>query len=101
MGANNNDFQGGRKPYVDFDEQLGKSFRVAKTPSGKATDYRTGEVLPDDPNRFSIVTPQNGDAWNWETATPEAHERARKNFGKLFNDRRTKYKGRQIRRSMK
>ena len=100
MTRNNADFHGGRKPYVDFDEQLGKSFRVAKTPSGRALDYRTGEVLPDDPNRYSIVTPQNGEAWNWETASPEAHADARKNFGQLFNDRRSKYKGRQIRRSM-
>jgi hypothetical protein len=86
---------------VDFDSQLGKSFRVVKTPSGRASDFRTGEVLPDAPDRFSIVTPSNGDAWNWETASPKAHEEARKNFGKLFTDRRLKYKGRQIRKNMK
>lgn len=86
---------------VDFDSQLGKSFRVAQTPSGAARDYRTGEVLPDDPNRYSIVTPQNGDAWKWPDASPEAHAIAKKNFDKLFTDRRSKYKGRQIRKSMK
>jgi len=85
---------------VDFDSQLGKSFRVTQTPSGRATDSRTGEVLPDNPDRYSIVTPQNGEAWNWPEASPEAHADAKKNFGKLFTDRRLKYKGRQIRKSM-
>ena len=85
---------------VDFDSQLGKSFRVAKTPPGGAIDARTKEVLPDDPNRWSIVTPQNGDAWNWETASPQAHAEAKKDFSSLFTDRRKKYKGRQIRKSM-
>lgn len=86
---------------VDFDSQLGKSFRVAQTPAGSARNYRTGEVLPDDPNRYSIVTPQNGDAWKWPDASPEAHVMAKKQFNKLFTDRRHKYKGRQIRKSMK
>jgi hypothetical protein len=85
---------------VDFDSQLGKSFRVAQTPSGRAKDYRTGEVLPDNPNRFSIVTPQNPEQWKWPDASPEAHEIAKKHFDELFTDRRRKYKGRQIRRSM-
>jgi len=91
MGRNN----------VDFDSQLGKSFRVAVTPPGQARHYRTGEVLPDDPNRWSIVTPSNGDAWNWETASPQAHAEAKKHFGSLFSDRRVKYKGRQIRKNIK
>lgn len=86
---------------VDFDSQLGKSFRVVKTPPGRALDYRTGEVLPDDPNRYSIVTPQNPEQWHWEDASPEAHAMAKKNFKELFTDRRRKYKGRQIRRSMR
>jgi hypothetical protein len=85
---------------VDFDSQLGKSFRVAVTPPGRALDFKTGEVLPDDPNRWSIVTPQNKEQWEWETASPEAHEEARKDFKNLFTDRRYKYKGRQIRRSI-
>ena len=100
MTRNNADFQGGKKPYVNFDEQLGKSFRVAKTPPGRALDFRTNEVLPDDPNRWSIVTPLNKEQWNWEDASPEAHAQAKKHFNSLFTDRRTKYKGRQIRRSM-
>jgi hypothetical protein len=85
---------------VDFDSQLGKSFRVAQTPPGGGLDYRTGQALPDNPNRFSIVTPQNGDAWKWPDASPEAHVLAKKQFDKLFTDRRRKYKGRQIRKSM-
>jgi hypothetical protein len=86
---------------VDFDSQLGKSFKVVQTPPGAAKDFRTGEPLPDDPNRYSIVTPQNDEAWNWPKASPEAHEHAKKEFPKLFTDRRLKYKGRQIRKSMK
>ena len=86
---------------VDFDSQLGHSFRVAQTPSGRALDYRTGAVLPDDPNRYSIVTPQNPEQWNWPDASAEAHVDAKKNFGRLFTNRRSKYKGRQIRKSMK
>jgi hypothetical protein len=86
---------------VDFDSQLGKSFRVAQTPSGRGLDYRTRAVLPDTPNRYSIVTPENPEQWKWPDASPEAHADAKKNFDKLFTDRRHKYKGRQIRRSMK
>ena len=86
---------------VDFDSQLGKSFRVVATPPGAAKDARTGEALPDSPNRYSIVTPSNGEAWNWPTASPEAHEAAKKDFKTLFTDRRFKYKGRQIRKHMK
>jgi hypothetical protein len=91
----------GRNKKVDFDSQLGKSFRVTQTPSGRAKDSRTGKVLPDNPNRYSIVTPQNGDAWSWPDASPEAHEAAKKDFKNLFTDRRLKYKGRQIRKGMK
>lgn len=101
MTRNNADFESGKKPHVDFDSQLGKSFRVAQTPPGRALDYRTGEVLPDDPNRYSIVTPVNTEQWNWPDASPEAHADAKKHFGELFTDRRRKYKGRQIRKSMK
>jgi hypothetical protein len=86
---------------VDFDSQLGKSFKVVTTPSGAAKDLRTGKTLPDDPNRYSIVTPSNGDAWNWPDASPDAHEHAKKHFNSLFTDRRVKYKGRQIRKNMK
>jgi hypothetical protein len=97
---------------VDFDSQLGHAFRVVTTPTGHAKDSRTGEVLPDDPNRHSIVTPLNTNhpptdtcagcsQWDWPTASPEAHENARKDFDNLFTDRRRKYKGRQIRKSMK
>jgi len=95
MGRNNKDF------HVNFNEQLGKSFRVVTTPPGRAKDSRTGETLPDSPDRWSIVTPSNGKAWEWPTATPKAHEEARKDFNNLFTDRRLKYKGRQIRKNMK
>jgi hypothetical protein len=96
---------------VDFDDQLNKSFRVVTTPSGHAKDFNTGEILPDDPSRFSIVTPLNTNhpptdvclgcsQWEWPTASPEAHDAARKDFRNLFTDRRLKYKSREIRKSM-
>lgn len=90
-----------KKPYLKFDELYGKAFRVAQTPSGAARHYRTGKVLPDDPNRYSIVTPQNGDAWFWPEASPEAIQLAKLNWKQFVGDRRSKYKVRQIRKSMK
>jgi hypothetical protein len=100
------------KRRINFDDQLNKAFRVVTTPSRHAKDSRTGEILPDDPNRFSIVTPLNTNhpptdvclgcsQWGWPTASPEAHAEAKKDFRNLFTNRRLKYKGRQIRRSAK
>ena len=89
-----------KKPYLKFDELHGKAFRIAQTPSGRAIDSRTGKVLPDDPNRYSIVTPQNGDAWHWPDASPEAVQHARLNWKQFVGNRKSKYKVRQIRKSM-
>jgi len=100
------------KRKVNFDDQLNKAFKVVTTPSGHAKDFNTDEILPDDSNRWSIVTPLNTNhpptdvclgcsQWDWPSASPEAHEEAKKDFKNLFTDRRLKYKGRQIRRSMK
>lgn len=90
-----------KKPYLKFDDLYGTAFRIAQTPPGQARHSRTGEVLPDDPNRYSIVTPQNGEAWHWPTASPEAIQHAKLNWKQFVQDRRSKYKVRQIRRSMK
>jgi hypothetical protein len=91
-----------KKPYLNFDELYGTAFRIAQTPSGRAKDFRTGKTLPDDPNRYSIVTPQNGEEiWNWPTASPEAVQHAKLNWKQFVQNRRSKYKVRQIRRSMK
>jgi hypothetical protein len=90
-----------KKPYLKFDELHGKAFRVAQTPPGQAKDSRTKEILPDDPNRYSIVTPQNGDAWDWPDAPPEAVQHAKLNWKQFMTDKKSRYKVRQIRKSMK
>lgn len=97
MGRNNADFFGG---HIDFDTWHGKAFRIVTTPSGHATDDE-GNVLSDDPNRWSIVTPENGDAWNWATAPKKHINQARKLWSEIQADPEAKYKMDQIRRSMK
>ena len=85
---------------IQFGKWHGKAFRVVKTPSGKATDAKTGAVLPDDPKRVSIVTPENGESWNWPKADKKQVKVIRKNFDNIQRDPRSKYKMDQIRRSM-
>ena len=85
--------------YIQFGKEHGKSFRIVKTPSGKATDSKTGAVLPDNPKRWSIVTPENGEAFNWPKADKGAIKMARKNWGKIQKDPGSQYKMDQIRRS--
>ena len=85
---------------IQFGKWHGKAFRVVKTPSGRATDVKTGAVLPDDPRRVSIVTPENADAWNWPKADKKQIKSVRKNFDRIQRDPRSQYKMEQIRRSM-
>ena len=47
------------KGHISFDRWHGKAFRIAQTPDGAAHSV-TGEKLPNDPDRWSIVTPENG-----------------------------------------
>jgi hypothetical protein len=96
MGRNNADFNGG---YIDFDAWHGKAFRIARTPSGAAKDAE-GNVLPDDSNRWSIVTPENGDAWNWKSGSKKHIAEAKVQWDKLQSDPDAKYKFDQIRRGM-
>lgn len=89
------------KGSISFDRWQGKAFRIAQTPSGAATDMKTGEVLPDDPERFSIVTPENHDAWsNWPDAPKEHQIRAKKNWKSIQSEPEAQYKMDQIRRSI-
>jgi hypothetical protein len=85
--------------YIQFGKEHGKSFRIVKTPSGAATDAKTGEVLPDSPTRWSIVTPENGEAFNWPKADKNSIKAARKSWGKFQADPESQYKVDQIRRS--
>jgi hypothetical protein len=97
MTRSNAEFNGG---HIDFDTWHGKAFRIVTTPSGHATDDK-GNILPDDPNRWSIVTPENGEAWNWKTAPKKHINQARKAWDEIQVDPEAKYKMDQIRRSMK
>jgi uncharacterized membrane protein len=96
MGRNNADFNGG---YIDFDTWHGNAFRIAKTPSGAAKDDE-GNVLPDDPTRWSIVTPENGEAWNWESGSKKHIAEAKSQWDQLQSDPEAKYKFDQIRRAV-
>jgi hypothetical protein len=87
--------------YIQFGKEHGKSFRIVTTPSGAARDRKTGEVLPDNPNRWSIVTPENGESFNWPKAGKLQIKQARKNWGKIQANPESQYKMDQIRRSMK
>jgi len=52
---------------VDYDKNYGKSFRWAYTPEGQGV-----------PGSFSLVTPENGDAWkNWKPVSDEHHKMLR------------------------
>jgi hypothetical protein len=86
--------------YIQFGKEHEKSFRIVQTPSGRATDAKTGEVLPDDSKRWSIVTPENGEAFNWPKANKKAIKVARKNWGRIQKDPQSQYKMDQIRRGM-
>ena len=88
------------KGHISFDRWHGKAFRIAKTPSGVATTH-SGEPLPDDPDRFSIVTPENKEAWaNWPDAPKEHKIRAKKDWKSIMSDPEGQYKVEQIRRSI-
>ena len=86
---------------IPFDEWHGKAFKIVKTPSGKALDRGSGRVLPDDPNRVSIVTPENGDAWNWPEAAPEHIQKMKLQWKQFNNSKVSRYKKNQILRSIK
>jgi hypothetical protein len=96
MPRNNDDLWKGIR---DFDALHGWAFRLAQTPSNHAWD-REGNPLPDDPNRISIVTPENESAWkDWKPANPDAVENMRSNWGSFVDDPEADYKKLQITRS--
>lgn len=88
------------KGHISFDRWHGKAFRIAKTPSGAARDSKTGKALPDDSSRWSIVTPENADAWNWPSASKHQIVTAKKNWNTIQKDPEGQYKMDQIRRSI-
>ena len=86
--------------FIDFDKWHGKAFKIAVTPSGKSST-KDGKVIPDEAGRMSIVTPENGDAWNWPSASDEQVSTMRTNWDAIQQDAGGQYKMDQIRRSMK
>ena len=85
--------------YIQFGKEHGKSFRIVQTPSGMST--RDGKTIPDAPGRISIVTPENGESFNWPAADKKQVKMMRKNWGKIQKAPGSQYKMDQIRRSMK
>jgi hypothetical protein len=77
-----------------FDTLKGVAFRVVKTPSGHAFDENG--VLPDDPTRWSMITPLNTEAWNnWhEPVSPDVERQA---WDQVMSDPEAQYKSTQIR----
>lgn len=86
--------------FIDFDKWHGKAFRIAVTPSGRSST-KGGETINDEMGRLSIVTPENGDAWDWPSASPEQIDTMRRNWGNIQSDKGGKYKMDQIRRHMR
>lgn len=53
-------------PAPEWEKQYGKAFRFAKTPQGAVEGGA-------DPGTVSLVTPENGDAWDSWEAVDDAH----------------------------
>lgn len=85
---------------IDFDQWHGKAFKIVSTPEGKAVKSHTdGTPIANEPGQVSIVTPENGDAWNWPDAPAETVNNFKKNWGSIQGGI-AGYKMDQIRRGM-
>jgi len=62
-------------PY-NWDKNYGKRFKFVRTPKGT-------QVPPTSNETISLVTPANGDAWNWEEITGDQLDYFRKNWSKI------------------
>ena len=91
--------------HINWEQHHGKAFRIAQTPSGSAYAHgakKGDSPLPDDPDRWSIVTPENKEAWTDWPAAPDKHvAQAKENWDTIQKDPQSQYKMDQIRRSMK
>jgi hypothetical protein len=76
------------------------SVRIVKTPSGGAKDER-GNVLPDDPRTYSIITPENHPHWeDWhDEPHPDSAAEFRYNWDEWQNSPDAQDKMGQIKRS--
>ena len=85
---------------IDFDKWHGKAFKIVTTPPGKSAASHTDSTpIADEPGRVSIVTPENGDAWNWPDAPQETIDNFRSNWSDIQGGIGG-YKMDQIRRGM-
>jgi hypothetical protein len=56
----------GEMYYIDWDENYGKSFKIVHTPEGAQNGVKW------DPNMVSVITPENGEAWDvWIELSPK------------------------------
>lgn len=66
---------------VDFDKWHGKAFKIVTTPPGMSVKSHTdGTPVANEPGQVSIVTPENGAAWNWPDAPAETVNNFRQNW---------------------
>jgi ADP-ribose pyrophosphatase YjhB (NUDIX family)/shikimate kinase len=89
---------------IEFDKWHGKAFKIVTTPPGKSrarslSGTEDGPPIADEPGRVSIVTPENGDSWNWPAAPQETINNFRSNWGNIQGGIGG-YKMEQIRRGM-
>ena len=79
--------------HISFDRWHGKAFRIAQTP----LDHPTGG---NDPERWSIITPENPEAASWPSAPKPLVTKAKQRWNSIQKDPGAQYKMDQIRRSI-
>lgn len=80
----------------DWDTHYGKAFKLVQTPSGAATDSKTGKPVNSAPGTVSLVTPYNGDAFNsWTEASDDVKNNFKSNWNSIWGSTGG-YKQRQI-----
>lgn len=85
---------------LDFNQWHGKAFKIVTTPPGKAVKSHTdGTPVANEPGQVSIVTPENGEAWNWPDAPAETINNFKQNWGNIQSGI-AGYKMEQIQRAM-
>jgi hypothetical protein len=81
------------KGHISFDRWNNKAFRIAQTPLSHPTGGN-------DPERWSIVTPENTEATSWPSAPKELVTKAKQRWNSIQKDPGAQYKMDQIRRSI-
>lgn len=85
---------------LDFNQWHGKAFKIVTTPPGKSVKSNTDSTpVANEPGQVSIVTPENGEAWNWPDAPAETINNFKQNWGNIQSGI-AGYKMEQIQRAM-